>query len=347
MQRRGCVGNQRTFCGSYNNYPFTVVYGSGKSGGKTQFQIQMQFNSKLKNSFVRDLNKRLPKEYRVARLQSNDQNLLYLSVTTRNNEELEQAVDAILEQATNLATENALGVPVLCPLCRSDSCDSYAYWKESYRPVHAACVQNSTSATQYKAQNSIVKGNYLTGLIGAILGAIVGSIPTILLLAANWIIAVACALIPLGAYYGYKLFRGKMNKAVLAFVLPVSLLMIPVIDYINSAMVLFAEYGEWLSAGLYIELLMAYPEEFAPFMLQLLLFVGIGIFIVWGQISRTSHDVIIDSTFTAATLRPNGNYQAPAAVPVQQAVPAAAYPSMAAQPAPRDEGPKTGIGISD
>lgn len=61
------------------------------------------------------------------------------------------------------------------------------------------------------AQNQ-ESGSYLTGLLGAIIGGLLATIPAV---AVIWFTETAYSLlyflIPLGVYHGYRLARGKMD----------------------------------------------------------------------------------------------------------------------------------------
>ena len=58
-----------------------------------------------------------------------------------------------------------------------------------------------------------MKSNYLSGTIGALIGAILCSLPWILIsISGGWILSVLAALIAFGAFKGYKLLGGKITK---------------------------------------------------------------------------------------------------------------------------------------
>ena len=58
-----------------------------------------------------------------------------------------------------------------------------------------------------------VKNRYVIGTIGALIGAVIGSIPWILsYVFANMIYAILSVVIVVCAFYGYKLTKAKMDK---------------------------------------------------------------------------------------------------------------------------------------
>lgn len=332
LLRRGCVGSDKVFCGVYNEYPFAVTFFNGSAGGKTTFMFYVQFAGKVPAKMIRLLRKELPRPTQVKPAQNYDPTHLALMVTTRDAAGLEIAVDRLLAAVARMAPEFGLRLPDLCPVCKQTGCDAFSFQHMAYRPVHGHCVQHTAAAKVIAAETNIRHGSYFSGSIGAILGGVVGALPTVFILTfTDYIIAWLCALIPLGAYYGYKLFGGRMTKAVLAVVLPVSVLMVPVTLYAYLALTMWVYEDQFfLDPALFISV-MTTSTELIPLLLQILLFVAIGTAIVSGIISRTGHSEIKDSSFALATLRPMAH-----AIPAAQqaSVEMAGETGHAAAPAP-------------
>ncbi|MBR2289530.1 MAG: hypothetical protein IJ867_02725 [Clostridia bacterium] len=109
-----------------------------------------------------------------------------------------------------------------------------------------------------------VKGSYLTGLIGAVVGAIIATIPWVLVYVyLQYILSVLAMLVAFGAFYGYKIGKGKMGKGVTAIVVIVSLLaivgatlgVIPAIIATQNDYEISAVYqNEEFMSGLYTDL---------------------------------------------------------------------------------------------
>ena len=58
------------------------------------------------------------------------------------------------------------------------------------------------------------KGNYITGIIGSIIGGAIAAIPWVFVyVKCNMILSVLAILIALGALKGYEIFKGKVTKA--------------------------------------------------------------------------------------------------------------------------------------
>ena len=76
-----------------------------------------------------------------------------------------------------------------------------------------------------KKEKIKVKNNYFLGIIGAILGGVVASIPWILVYVyGNLMLSALSILIPVGIFYGYKLFGGRTTKALPTIVVIISIL---------------------------------------------------------------------------------------------------------------------------
>ena len=80
---------------------------------------------------------------------------------------------------------------------------------------------------------TVENNNMLLGIIGAILGALVGSIPWIIsYVYLEYIFSVLSLVIGFGSYYGYKLFKGKMTKKVPLIISIISVLTIVVVTLV-------------------------------------------------------------------------------------------------------------------
>ena len=55
--------------------------------------------------------------------------------------------------------------------------------------------------------------NYVLGVIGSIIGALIATLPWILMyIYGEMMLSLLAILIAFGAFYGYKLFKGKIDK---------------------------------------------------------------------------------------------------------------------------------------
>ena len=207
MTRRGCVADNKIFCGTYQGFPFAVRFISGKEGRRTTFNLSVQFASKVPTKMFRQARasvKGLGKLYNA----KNNPTLYSVTLEVPKDENLGTAFDQLMTATVEAAQTFALAAPIGCPICNLPGCDAYAYHGESYQPVHAACVHNHALTQAAKAEDNALNGSYALGGLGALLGALVGALPTVLLVVFfDRISGLLCALIPLCAYYGYKLLR--------------------------------------------------------------------------------------------------------------------------------------------
>lgn len=325
MERRGCVTDGENFCGTYQGYPFSVLYLKNMSNrNKTAFALRMQFDSKVSGilySSVRGAMKGLAK---VQKAQTSA-TLYNMMVTVKRDDGFAQAFDTVMDASARTAQSLGLVVPAACPICKQAGCDAYAFHGASYQPAHAYCVQNQAAGQNAKVEQNELNGSYGLGFIGAVLGGLVGAIPNIALAVfMNVISWWLCALIPLGAYYGYKLLRGRMNKVALLMTILVSVLLTPVVYYLMQDLSVYKEYGYFFGPAAVWELFQMYPEQLLPGLLQTLLFTGIGIFVVSGIISRTNTHTVKAANYSLATLRPMPGVAAPGQAPVSMGAPAPA-----------------------
>lgn len=186
----------------------------------------------------------------------------------------------------------------------------------SYQPVCAAVVKDQNYQAQERVEANENSGNYVTGFIGALLGMIVGLIPNLLtIIYMEHIYSLLFMLVPLAAMFGYKLFRGKMNTVSIVIVILLSLVGVVLIPYLEIVFYLVRDYSVPFGDALKLtaeaftdaETLSDLSGEF----LQLLLFMGLGIFASWRIMqSKTNNSVMANSNAQLSSLRPNPAYAA-------------------------------------
>lgn len=88
------------------------------------------------------------------------------------------------------------------------------------------------------------KGNYLTGIIGAIIGGLIGAVPWILVyIYGNMMVALLAILIAGGAYYGYKLCKGKITKKLPIIITIISLIIVAIVSLVIIPVILIHTEG--------------------------------------------------------------------------------------------------------
>ena len=299
MQERGFRTTEKTAFGMEGAYPVTVTF-LGARSWQAVFPVDIpdwkSFYTEIKDS-LRGLGSLV---YGKSRL----------TLTMPIKDEDSQAVysQAI---ALVLGRLQARGIPALdlCPLCGQWQCDCAAYLRGCYQGTHRACLEKQLSETTEKAEQNAMYGNYVTGFVGALLGMVIGVIPSILtILSMERIFALLYALIPLCIYYGYKLCKGKMNRAALIITIILSLVSPYLIEIILAGYILVSDFsmplgdamqalGAALSGG---DLWLAMTQE----SLSSFLFIALGIFIAWRSISQTSRTAVLSAQAVLDTSTP-------------------------------------------
>lgn len=101
-----------------------------------------------------------------------------------------------------------------------------------------------TTSGEGNVINNAPQGSYITGTIGAVIGGAIASLPWVLVYVyGNMIVAILAVLIALGAFYGYKLAKGKMGKGLPAIIAIVSVAIIVILTTIVCPLVILSDLG--------------------------------------------------------------------------------------------------------
>lgn len=198
--------------------------------------------------------------------------------------------------ATISAIENAGFTPVQkCPYCKQSGCNTAAFYHAAkvsgFRPVHHACLSEAVNKAEDKVEKTVQNGSYILGIIGAVLGMLIGTLPNLLtIIVAEKEYAVFFALIPICAYFGYKLFRGKMNKSALIVTIIMAILGVYMLGFESAVYFGIKEYGIDKSDAIKLFFTMAsMPENWIDLTKNMLIefvFAALGVFLAWRIIKR-------------------------------------------------------------
>lgn len=217
---------------------------------------------------------------------------------------LEEAYEKMCDIVPAFLRENGVQPTDVCPICDRGGCDSYARVKTGYRAVHRGCIEGLHAGVAEVAEHNDLNGNYFTGIIGGLLGGLLACVPNLLTI---WfmesIYSLLYALIPLGVYFGYKKFGGKMNKVSIVVTCVISLALAPVIDVMVVA-ISFAANGIPLDRIGRLFRGNQFASVMLPEMLKSLIFVALGIYFVWSKISRTAHTEVAEIRDIMETITP-------------------------------------------
>ena len=301
---RGYKAMENKMVGVYRGYPFVSRL---KERNISVLTTVITTSSMFPNKLGRRLRKQLP-----AKCALTWNGPVTLTCSGRD-EELFEAFTAAMDTVTAAMAEAGMGVQDKCAFCGKDGCDCLTIADTKYVPVHSTCCQERSYATATKAEMNERHGNYITGLIGAILGGIVATLPS---LATIWfmerIYSILFILIPLGIYYGYKLLRGRMNKFVGVVTVLLSLIMPFVLEQMVFYLSVATTYGivpnilattdwyfELFTVGEMVEEL-AMPYVFLIF----------GLIVTFKQITRTFDHEVADASTVLESMMPWRSYSA-------------------------------------
>lgn len=202
----------------------------------------------------------------------------------------QEKFDAFLEQKTKIFKELNLGQFDYCPYCGKEDTDSTRIIKGALVHVHDACVKDFVEKVNTHLNtvgNS--KEHLIKSTIYAILGGIIGLIPSIIILyAIGFYSAWLFILIPFAAFYGYKKGGAQRGSFVMILIAAISLILGPsfmLFVYYNLSVYLEVTFSEML----------ADPEiagGFTQDMILSVVFTLIAIWASWKSIYKQTHGQI-------------------------------------------------------
>ena len=284
--------------GSCRGYPFVTRLQSKRiSVLTTVFTISGKFPGKV----GRRLKKELPKHCSLNWSQG-----LTLICSGQDGELLETYASS-LEKVTCALREEGICVPDQCPYCRKTGCDALALLGRTYTPIHRACCEEQAYSTATRAEVNAKQGSYVTGLIGALLGGFVAILPSLLTIwLMDRIYSILFVLIPLGAYHGYRLFRGRMNRFAGVITIVISLIMPFILEQALFYLAVATTFGILPSV---LDTVMLYfdfytPSEMALSMAKPYIFLALGLWVTFRTITRTSAHEVADASAVLDSMTP-------------------------------------------
>ena len=185
-----------------------------------------------------------------------------------------------------------------------------------FQPVCASAVRREGYETQAKVEENENNGSYLTGTIGALLGMLVGvGVNLLTLVFLKRFYVMLFALVPVAAMLGYKLFKGKTDKLSIVIVIVLSVVAVPLMEFLTLVFSVMREYsapfGEVLSWAAEVFFEPEVTKESVPEMLKMLLFMALGVFVAWSYMARQTNSAQTKGVQALLeSMRPNPNYTA-------------------------------------
>lgn len=91
---------------------------------------------------------------------------------------LEEIMDLLQAAAGTLKNHGAAEPEDQCIICGQDGCDGYIRYDGRYEVIHQRCISRMKAEAQQQAAAN--QGSYVLGIVGALVGGLVGMIPTVL-----------------------------------------------------------------------------------------------------------------------------------------------------------------------
>lgn len=284
------IGNE--YVGEVNGYRFGIS--SLKAGYFSMYQVMFTFAhtvSRNQLQIVRSMIKK--KNMMFAKFQSpNDSMALTYpkKMTFEDNPQFQSDMDDLTRafKAASLVQDER------CSLCRQDTAEPLQtkLWGVFAVKVHPSCVgsHHDHVMDEYAQEGQRYVRLPLSLFLG-LLGGFVGILPmTIILMISGSYYSILFALIPIGAYFGYKFGNAPMRKVMIYSVIGITIFVV-----VCTQLVLWSYYALFAETTLWEVL--AYSDGRALFFNDLLismLFSGLGLFLSWRVFSKTSEQRVND-----------------------------------------------------
>ena len=190
--------------GSKNGIYVNVVYNKMTWSANVHFFIGRENGVSLEeiNLFLKENTKK----YRAKPAQINGS-----AVSVLLNSEVKRIkpedVGVFVDEATAFLAEH--GYSSGCAVCGQDSGEGYTLQGGFVQQMCAPCHEKLAVATTEIKRERAETGSYLTGLVGAVLGGIIGIIPWVLIGMLGYIAGISGFIMAFLSYKGYLLLRGK------------------------------------------------------------------------------------------------------------------------------------------
>ena len=176
--------------------------------------------------------------------------------------------------------------------------------KKSNEEVKKKPVEKKNTANQEKnkkVETKEISGSYVTGIIGAIIGGTIGAVPWIIAyIYGNMMIALLAILIAGGAYYGYKICKGKITKKVTIIITIISIIIVALVTLLIIPVILI--HTEGMNTNLATIQYLYQDEEFTSGIIRdtliAIVFTAVGVAVVNSSIKKDLEEGVANSVQT-------------------------------------------------
>ena len=323
VDQKVCVGTWRNYAVALNNYAGKAFY----------YYVAIRLPKAS-----RDLQKAVVAAYKAAGLKnasvlSAGPNSLH-GIYSLPQGDVGANFAAFLDLLTATLAQNGAAPANTCAVTGAANPDSLCFMMNpsfpGFQPVSGSAVRQDGYEAQAKVEENENNGSYAMGILGALLGMLVGvavNVLTIVFLQRYF--SILFALVPVAAMFGYKLFKGKLNKVSIIIVLVLSVIAVPLMEFLALAFTIAKEYdipvGMALDGTSQVFFQAEALKELGPEMLKMLLFMVLGVFISFSFLrNQLNSTQVKGSQLQLDSMQPNPLYQA--------SVQSDAEPTAAAEP---------------
>lgn len=299
-----------TLCfGRWNGY---VMQLRPYSGSNYYLDIAVRVNKKDKN-LRKSIQKAVKANYGKNLGCINNGQFLSFTVRFKKKLPYEDQFTAYLSAILPALQEHGIRPADTCAICGGGTPDSLCLSSNCYQPVHSGCIRAMASQAQEAVEQNKLNGSYLTGFIGALLGMLVGTLPNIYtIISMEYIYAVLFALVPMASAWGYRKFKGRMDKMAIVIVVLLSFVSIFIMQYLVLAITLLDEYGLTVGDTLWLASDLLFTADGLALIISesgsLFLFMVLGLGFAWRYVGQTNAGNMKQLNAQVSTLRPNPDY---------------------------------------
>ena len=284
--RLGLVQIDNLWIGNIDGYQFSAL--DTVKGLKVSY-VNFVFNQSLSNAMRIQIQKAtrllvVPKTL----MKANDAISIMINYQVRGNvEEYVDKIIGLLHKATEEFMSLELNQYTECFLCGkvNDEDADLQIYEEFVVPMHNNCLTqyNTFIVEQKKLEDKRVKLLPIS-ILYAIIGAVIGVIPSVITMVVLEIISVwLFMLIPIAAFYGYKLGRAPLRKYTTVIISIVSLVVVLAMQIIYWQVDAVAKgYNNFAHSLRYEENMKIFLDN----LWKAVLFTGLGILLSWQIITK-------------------------------------------------------------
>ncbi len=288
--------------GVFDAYPTMIMFYSPQEQKETGICCEINFAVEKYNAGK--LSKQIPDgENKIIKMLSkgNNQTFCLFTVNNTSEEDIANKLPETLAVMTGILKANKVTPQTKCVICAQSNTDDHLIFPDETnqeiilcRPTHIKCFKK-----QYDEAVRINAGSANPAMlfIMVVLGAFIGSLPTIatvIFMKREW--AILDILIPISAYWFYRLAKGKGSLGTGILVAAVSLIMPILQTVLIGCFMVTREQPGTSFIGLFLTCFLN-PHVFSEMLKESwfsLICAAVGIFSLWKNMTKSDEETIKD-----------------------------------------------------